>query len=445
MRGADVRTLYDDATVLTIDDGMTVHDRGHVLVECERISLVGAGPGPRGRVDTVVECAGDIVMPAMVNPHAHLPMTLFRGLGEDVDDRLFRYVLPLERRFVDPAMVRVGTALAAVETIRAGVGTVADMYYYEEEVGRVLDAAGLRGVVGQTIADFDPPDHATIAEGFRRFEALRAEFAGHPRITASLAPHAPYSTGPDVLRRCADVAERTGAPVQLHLAEMRSEMEWCAEHHGTRPVDLVDRAGLLAEGLIAAHCLYLNEDEIALIAGRGVRVAHNARSNAKAGRGIAPVTALLEAGTKVGIATDGPMSGNTLDLFAQLGPVAMFQKLAGGSRQPMPAWQIVRMATRGGAEVLGLDDRIGTLAPGMRADIARVSTCGPHMRPLYDPYAALVFSASASDVRDLLVDGAPLLRDGEVLTMDEERAIRDADAIAARFRREMARIDADNG
>ena len=437
-----MRTLFDDAIVLTMDDAMRVHDRGHVLIEGDAIALVGAGPGPRGRADRVVECAGDIIMPAMVNPHAHLPMTLFRGLGEDVDDRLYRYVLPLERRFVDPAMVRVGTALAAVETIRAGIGTVADMYYYEEEVGRMLDAAGLRGVVGQTIADFDPPDHATIDEGFARFDALRSEFAGHPRITASLAPHAPYSTGPDVLRRCAAVAERTGAPVQIHLAEMASEMAWCAENHAVRPVALVDRAGLLAEGLIAAHCLYLNEAEIALIAERGVRVAHNARSNAKAGRGIAPVTALLKAGARVGIATDGPMSGNTLDLFAQFGPVAMFQKLAGKSRAPMPAAEIVRMATRGGAEVLGMDDRIGTLAPGMAADLTRVSTRGVHMRPLYDPYAALVFCATPADVRDLVVDGAMLLDDGVPRTVDEERAVVDAEAIAARFKAAMMRIDA---
>lgn len=438
------RVLFDDAVVLTIDADMRVHDRGHVLVEGETIALVGDGPGPRGRADRVVECGGDIVMPAMVNPHAHLPMTLFRGLGEDVDDRLFRYVLPLERRFVGPETVRIGTQLAAVETVRAGVGTVADMYYFEEEVGRVLDAAGLRGVVGQTIADFDPPDHATVQEGFARFERLADEFAGHPRITASLAPHAPYSTGPDVLARCAAIHERTGAPVQLHLAEMASEMAWCAEHHGCRPVELVERSGLLREGLIAAHCLHLDGDEIALLAERGVRVAHNARSNAKAGRGIAPVAAMLEAGIDVGIATDGPMSGNTLDLFAQFGPVSMFQKLKGRSRKPMPAETVIRMATRGGADVLGLE-RIGTLAPGMQADITRVSVGAPHMRPLYDPYAALVFSATPADVKDLLVSGRFLLDHGELRTIDEDAAVADAEAVAERFRSQMRVLDEGGG
>ena len=439
------RTLYDGALVLTVDDAMRVHAPGHVLIDGDRVAKVGPGPGPRGRADIVIECGGDIVMPAMVNPHAHLPMTLFRGLGEDVDDRLRRYVLPLERRLVSPAMVRAGAALGALETIRAGIGAVADMYYFEEEVGRVLDAAGLRGVVGQTVADFDPPDHATPEEGMARFERLHAEFGGHPRITASLAPHAPYSTGPDVLRRCAELRDRTGAPVQIHLAEMRSEMEWAAREHGTRPVELVARAGLLEDGLIAAHCLYVEEDEIARMARAGVRVAHCARSNAKAGRGIAPVAAMRAAGMAVGIATDGPMSGNGLDLFAQMGVASMLQKIAGGSRGPMPAREAVRMATRGGAEVLGLGGGIGALEEGGRADLIRLDVSGPHMRPLHDPYAALVFSAGASDVCDLVVDGRTLMRDRRVLTMDCDAVVAQAEAVAAAMRRETARIDATGG
>ncbi len=433
------RTLFDGALVLTMDDAMTVHAPGHVLVEGVRIAKVGPGPGPRGRADAVIDCAGDILMPAMVNTHAHLAMTLFRGLGEDVDDRLFRYILPLERRFVSPDTVRAGTRLAALETIRGGVGTVADMYYFEEEVGRVLDGAGLRGLVGQTIADFDPPDHASPSEGLARFEALQAEFEDHPRITASIAPHAPYSTGPDVMRACARMRDRTGAPVQMHLAETETEMAWARDVHGTRPVAMTEAAGLL-DGLIAAHCLHVDDDEIAAMAAAGARVAHNARSNAKAGRRIAPVTTLRAAGIPVGIATDGPMSGNTLDLLAQLGPVSMLQKIAQGTRGAMPARDVVRMATREGADVLRLEDRIGRLVPGLEADITRVSVAGPHMRPLYDPYAALVFSANAADVADLMVAGRFLMRDRAVLTLDAETAIAEAEEIANRFRAAMTEL-----
>jgi len=436
-----VSVLIENALLLPCTPEMPVIEGGWVLVEGDRIAATGAGAAPEGVAERL-DARGDIVMPGFVNPHAHLPMTLFRGLGEDVDDRLFRYVLPLERRFVSPRMVRTGTELAALELVAGGVTTVADMYYFEAEVGRVLDAAGLRGVVGQTLADFDPPDHASIDEGFALTEALADAFAGHPRVTASIAPHAPYSTDIPVMARVAEWhAAHPGVPVQIHLAEMVSEMEWAQRTHGCRPVEVVDRAGLLREGLIAAHCLYLEPDEIDRLAEAGVRVAHNARSNAKAGRGIAPVEAMRAAGIPVGIATDGPMSGNTLDLFSQFAPVSMFAKLLGRSRGPLPAREVIRMATAEGARVLGMA-HVGQLAPGMAADLIRVSVENPRMQPPYDPYAALVFSAQPEDVRDVMVAGGWLMRERELLTLERKRILRDAGQIAAEFRAEMARIDA---
>lgn len=437
-----MKTLIRNALLLPCTADMPVIEGGHVLVDGDAIVSAGAGPGPEAVDAEIVDAGGDIVMPGMVNPHAHLPMTLFRGLGEDVDDRLFRYVLPMERTFVSPRMVRVGTALAAWETIRAGVTTVADMYYFETEVGAVLEEAGLRGVVGQTIADFDPPDHAGIDEGFALTEALADRFAGHPRITPSIAPHAPYSTGIPVMERVARwAADHPRVPVQIHLAEMDSEMAWAERTHGCRPVELVDRAGLLMDGLIAAHCLHIDDAEIERMAEAGVRVAHNGRSNAKAGRGIAPVEAMRAAGIPVGIATDGPMSGNTLDLFAQFGPVSMFAKLLGRSRKPMPAANVIAMATREGARVLGMDDRIGSLEPGKQADLIRIALDAPRLQPVYDPYATLVFAAQPEDVTDVMVAGDWLMRDRTVLTLERKKVLRDAGQIASEFRAEMARID----
>lgn len=436
-------TLIRNATVLPCTPEMPVIQAGHVLVQDGLIASVGAGDGPNEIAGCAqIDAGGDIVMPGMVNPHAHLPMTLFRGLGEDVDDRLFRYVLPMERQFVSPEMVRTGTALAAWESIAAGVTTVADMYYYEAEVGRVLDAAGLRGVVGQTLADFDPPDHADMDAGFALVEALADEFAGHPRVSASIAPHAPYSTDIPVMERVAHWAsDHPEIPVQIHLAEMTSELEWAERTYGCRPLEVVDRAGLLMPGLIAAHCLYLEKDEIARLAETGVRVAHNARSNAKAGRGIAPVEPMRAAGIPVGIATDGPMSGNTLDLFSQFGPVSMFAKLRGHSRKPMPARDVIAMATREGAAVLGLEGKIGTLEVGKAADLIRISTAAPRVQPIFDIYATLVFAAMPTDVTDVMVAGQWLMRDGAVLTLERDKVLRDAGQIAARFRAEMVEID----
>ena len=436
-------TLIINARILTVDPAMTIHDGGWLAVEDGIIRSLGDGPAPVLPGAEIVDVAGDLIMPGMVNPHGHMAMTLFRGLGEDVDDRLFRYILPIERKYVTPQMVRAGSRLAALEMILGGVTTVADMYYFEREVGRVVDEAGMRGVVGQTLADFDPPDHRSFDEGFGLVEELVAEFAHHPRVTPSIAPHAPYSTGPDVLKQVVKWADaHPGVPVQMHLAEMQTEMEWCQKHFGLRPVAFAATTGILRPGLIAAHCLYVDRDEIDVLARSGVGVAHNARSNGKAGRGIAPVSAMRQAGIPVGIATDGAMSGNTLDLFSQFAPVSMFQKLLGGSRKPMPAAEVIEMATIGGARVLGLDGKIGSLVVGKAADLIRVDLSAPRLHPIYDLYSMLVFAALPSDVRDVMVDGRWLMRDREVLTLERHQVLRDAGQVADSFRAEIRAIDA---
>ncbi len=435
--------VLSNATLLPCTPDMPVVANGWVRIDGQTITATGSGPAPATDGAETIDCGGDIVMPGMVNPHCHMAMTLFRGLGEDVDDRLYRYVLPLERKFVTREMVRAGTALAALELIQAGVTTVADMYYFETEVGRVVDQAGIRGVVGQTIADFDPPDHKDIDGGFALTEELVAEFAGHDRVIASIAPHAPYSTDVAVMNRVSRWADdHPDVPVQIHLAEMDSEMEWCAKHHGLRPVEVVEKAGLLRPGLICAHCLHVNASDIEKMAHARVCVAHNARSNAKAGRGIAPVEAMRTAGIPVGVATDGPMSGNTLDLFAQFGPVSMFQKLAGHSRKPMPAVEVIRMATIEGARVLGMDARIGSLEPGKQADLVRIDLSAPRLQPIYDTYATLVFAAMPADVSDVMVAGRWVMRDREVVTIERRKVLRDALQVAAHFKAEMTRIDA---
>jgi 5-methylthioadenosine/S-adenosylhomocysteine deaminase len=435
--------IIHNALLLPCTPDMPVIERGWVQIDGDTITATGSGAPPEIPGADTLDLGGDILMPGMVNPHCHIAMTLFRGLGEDVDDRLYRYVLPMERKFVTPEMVRAGTALGVYEMISSGVTAVADMYYFETEVGRVIDKAGMRGVVGQTIADFNPPDHKTIDEGFALTEQLVAEFSGHARVTPSIAPHAPYSTNIAVMNRVARWADdNPDVPVQIHLAEMDSENEWCAKNHGMTPVEVVEKAGLLRKGLICAHCLHVNASDIEKMAHARVCVAHNARSNAKAGRGIAPVESMRAAGIPVGIGTDGPMSGNGLDLFSQFGPVTMFQKLLGHSRKPMPVVEVIRMATIEGARVLGLEARIGSLELGKQADLVRIDLSAPRLQPIYDPYATLVYSTMADDVRDVMVAGQWLMRDREVLTLERKKVMRDALQVASAFKAEMARIDA---
>ncbi|MDH4986980.1 amidohydrolase [Aminobacter anthyllidis] len=435
--------VITNATVLPCTEDMPVIDKGWIHVEGDVIKAVGSGDAPAIDGAEQVDAGGDLVMPGMVNPHCHMAMTLFRGLGEDVDDRLYRYILPLERKFVRPEAVRAGTALAALELIEGGVTTVADMYYFETEVARVVAQAGIRGVLGQTIAAFDPPDHKNADEGFALTEALVAEFAGHGRVIPSIAPHAPYSTGMATMERIARWSEdHPDVPVQMHLAESDAEMEWAQKTHGMRPVEVVEKAGLLRKGLICAHCLHVDATDIERMAHAQVCVAHNARSNGKAGRGIAPVEAMRKAGIPVGISTDGAMSGNTLDLFSQFAPVSMFAKLLGHSRKPMASVDVVRMATRDGAKVLGLDAKVGSLEAGKQADVIRVSLSSPRQQPVYDIYSTLVFATLPTDVRDVMVGGDWLMRDREVLSLERKKVLRDALQVAKSFKAEMARIDA---
>ncbi|HWV22008.1 MAG TPA: amidohydrolase [Devosia sp.] len=434
--------LFTNALVVTMDEGLTVHETGWVHVEGTTISALGSGPAPDVPGAEIVDCNGDIVMPGMVNAHCHMGMSVFRGLGEDVDDRLYRYILPLERKFVSADMVRVGSALSALEMIQGGVTTVADMYYFETEVGDVCDKAGLRAIVGQTLADFDPPDHRNFDEGFARVEELVDRYAGHGLVTPSIAPHAPYSTGRDTMARIAQwSADHPDVPVQMHLAESSLEVKWALDTHGKSTVAVTAEAGLLKPNLICAHCLQLDDADIRTMSEHQVCVVTNPRSNGKAGRGIAPVEKMRDAGLPVGIGSDGAMSGNTLDLFSQFAPVSMFAKLFAGSRKPLPAVDVIRMATIEGARTLSLNLKTGSLEAGKQADLIRVSLSAPRFHPVYDPYSALVFAAMPSDVTDTMVAGRWLMRERKVQTLDVGKTVADANQIARQFKAEMDRID----
>lgn len=439
-----MKTLLTNAWLITVDAAMTEHRHGWLLVEDGKITGLGDGPAPDVPDAEGRDMGGDIVMPGMINAHCHMAMSLFRGLGEDVDDRLFRYMLPLERKFVSPAMVRAGSTLSALEMIMGGVTTVADMYYHETEVADVIVRSGMRGVVGQTLADFNPPDHRDFDEGFALCDALVDHCAGHPRVTASIAPHAPYSTGLKIMERVVDWHEANPQTrIQIHLAETEAEAAWAHDTHAMSTTAVCDMAGLLKPGTIAAHCLLVDDADIETLARTGTGVAHNARSNGKAGRGMARVEDMRAAGIPVGLGPDGPMSGNTLDLFSQFGVVSIFAKVLGRSRKALPTRDVIRIATIEGAKVLGLDAVVGSLEVGKTADLIRIDLSAPRMQPIYDPYSVLVFATMPTDVRDVMVDGAWLMRNRAVETLEPAKVLADANQVAGQFRAEIAEIDAD--
>ena len=411
--------------VLTIDAERRAFAPGAVLVEDGAVTAVGPSDIADGvPVARTVDAAGCIVLPGMVNAHTHAAMTLFRGLGDDEPDRLRRFIWPLEAKTVDADSVLDGARLGCLEMALGGVTCLADMYFFEDRVARAAAGIGLRAVVGQTLIGHAAPDAATPAEALDRARALLADWRGHPLVTPALAPHAPHTLDDAALADVRDLAGEAAAPVLIHLAETEAEVAAIGARCGLSPVAHLDRLGLLGPGLVAAHCIHVDAADIALLAERGVGVAHNAVANAKAAKGVAPVPALRSAGVAVGLGTDGPMSGNTLDILGQLGFAAKLHKLIAGDRTAMPARDMVAMATIGGARALGLADRIGSLEPGKRADIVLVDATGAHMTPLHDPYAALVYAAHAGDVRTVVVDGRIVVEDRRLLTAD-------ADAIKA--------------
>jgi len=415
--------LVAGGLVMPMDEAGTVIPGGAVAIRGARIEAVGAEaelatryPGAR-RLDA----AGRIVMPGLVNAHTHVPMSLFRGLADDlsVADFLYQRIFPVEARFVDEEFVRWGTRLACLELLRGGVTTFVDMYYFEDAIAEEAARCGMRAVVGQTLIDFPAPDHKTWDGALAATERFLTRWRGHPLVTAAVAPHATYTVSPDHLKAAHALAAKHDAPVLIHLAEVRTEIEQIRKQHGIGPVELLAQLGILDDRVVAAHMILPTPAEIALLAARGVGVAHCPQSNMKVAAGVAPVPALLAAGVAVGLGTDGSASNNDLSLWEEIDTAAKLHKVTTGDPTVLDARTALAMATRLGASAVGLEREIGTLAPGKRADLILVRTDGAHQIPSYDPYSLLVYATKAGDVDTVVIDGRVVVAAGRVLTIDE--------------------------
>jgi len=434
--------LVEGGLVLVMDEAGTVIPNGTVAIQGNRIEAVGPAaelairfPGAR-RFDA----SGRVVLPGVINSHTHVPMTLFRGFADDVDLTGFLYdrIFPAEARFVDEEFVRWGTRLACLELLRGGVTTFVDMYYYEDAIAEEVERCGMRAVVGETLLDFPAPDHKTWADALAYTERFLVRWKGHPLVTAAVAPHATYTVSADHLREAHALAVKHDAPLLMHLAEARSEVELIREQHDAGPVEYVAGLGILDDRVVAAHMIWPTPAEIELLAERKVGVAHCPQSNMKGASGVAPVPALLAAGVAVGLGTDGSASNNDLSLWEEMDSAAKLHKVTSGSPTVLNARTALAMATRLGAEAIGLQQQIGSLEVGKRADLILVRTDGLHQIPNYDPYSLLVYSTKAGDVDAAIIDGEVVMAAGRVLTVNEaavrERAAAYRDSIAAATR-----------
>jgi len=419
-----VDIFISGGTVVTMDAEFRVIEDGGVAIEGDAIAAVGKRadlePKARGAKKTI-DARGTLVLPGMINGHAHAAMSLFRGVAEDhsLDDWLQRYIFPAESRNVTEDFVFWGTRLGVLEMLRGGVTTYADMYYFEDVVARVTKEAGMRGVLGETILDFAAPDHKTPAAALEYTKYFIERWKDDPLITPAVAPHSIYTLSTDTLKKAAALARSQGAPILMHIAEAPFESERSRAQHGGSPVNYLERIGVLGADVVGAHCVWVDATDIATLLRRGVGTVHNPSSNMKLASGVMPVVDLLTAGVPVGLATDSAASNNNQDLFQEMNVAAKLQKVTRMDPRALPARQVVEMATIGGARALHLDKQIGSLEVGKQADVVLIGTGATHSTPMYNVYSQLVYALNAHDVLTVVIAGKIVMEVRVMMTMDK--------------------------
>ncbi|HLX82833.1 MAG TPA: amidohydrolase [Terriglobales bacterium] len=421
-------TIIIGGTVVSMDGQRHIYNDGAVAVTGDTIIAVG----PRVEIESkydgkqTIDAKNSLVLPGFINGHTHVPMTLFRGLHDDVtlNDWLYKYIFPAEARNVTEPFVRWGTRLAAAEQIRSGVTTFADMYYFEDAVAEETKAAGLRGVLGETFIDFPAPDNKSSAAMLDYTEKFLKKWHGDPLIHAAVAPHSIYTCSQKTLQESSALARKYHAPILIHVSEMKKEWDDSEKQHGMSPVQYLDKIGVLGPDVVAAHCIFVDEADRKILATKNVGCVHNPSSNMMIASGVSPVPEMRGAGIAVGLGTDGPAgSNNDLDLMEEIDLAAKLAKITKMSPLALNAQAVVDMATIDGARALHMEKEIGSIEKGKKADVILINLDAPNAVPIYDIYAQIAYSLKASDVKTVMVGGKTLMRDHKLLTVDEQAAV----------------------
>ncbi|HLY27004.1 MAG TPA: amidohydrolase family protein [Aggregatilineales bacterium] len=437
-----VDKIIKDGVVLTMNSAFDKFVDGAVAVRGDAIVAVGEAADiiQRYEADEVVSCPDQIIMPGLVNAHTHVPMTLLRGVADDLrlDVWLMGYVMPTEQEFVNPQFCRLGTTLACAEMIRSGITMFADMYYFESDVAEATAKAGMRGVLGQSILKFPTPDADSFDESLAYTRKFIEQWKGHPLIVPAVAPHAPYTCTDEILSACAVLAREYDVPLLIHLAETKLEVENSRTEFGMPVIPRVKKLEVLNAKTLAAHCVHVDSGEIRTLFNHNTGVAHCPTSNLKLASGIAPVKEMLERELNVGIGTDGPASNNDLDMFEEMRLAAILAKGATNDPVVLPAKQALTMATRLGAQAMHQGSLTGSLEVGKRADLIAVDRHTLHSSPAFERdrdsiYSQIVYATKSTDVRHVMVNGAWLMRDRALLTIDVESTLKEAQAVARKI------------
>jgi 5-methylthioadenosine/S-adenosylhomocysteine deaminase len=433
-----VDLVVTNATLVTMDPARRVIPGGAVAVDAGHIAAVGTAAEiaatHAGR--ETLDAQGGIVLPGLVNAHTHAPMVLFRGVADDLKlmDWLQKYIFPAEAKNVTAEFVTAGTRLAALEMIRSGTTTFVDMYYFEDQVAEVAKAAGIRSVAGSTVIDFPAPDNKTREEALAYAERFIRRWKGDPLVVPALAPHSTYIGSPETLRAADALSRREGVPLLIHLQESPDEQRTIRERYAKSSTEHLRDLGLLRKGVLGAHGVWLDAEDRRILLAHDVGVAHCPQSNMKLSSGAAPVREMLAEGVRLGLGTDGAASNNDLDMFEEMLTAALLSKHASGDPTAAPAPKVLEMATLGGARALGMEDSLGSLEPGKRADLVVVDVGAPRLHPMFDPVSHLVYAAKGADVRHSVIEGRVVMRDRKVLTLDEAAVLAESE----RYRRQVA-------
>ncbi|MCD6307271.1 MAG: amidohydrolase [Deltaproteobacteria bacterium] len=411
--------IIQNGAVLTMDDKNSVIEDGQVCIRGDAIVEVRPWTHKDPGAHVTIDAKGGLILPGLINGHTHAAMSLFRGLADDLPlrDWLNHYIFPVERR-IDAGFVYTGTLLACAEMILSGTTTFCDMYLFEDHAAEAAARAGMRCLAGEVLYDFPSPNYGDLENGFAYTEALIRKWEGHPLISVAVEPHSVFTCSPDLLIRANETAAVHDRPLIIHVAETLRETAEIRERYGKTPVEHLDSLGLLGPRLIADHAVHLTEQEMDRMAECGVRVVHNPESNMKLASGIAPVPDLIKRGVSVGLGTDGCASNNNLDVLAEMDMAAKIHKARAMDPTVMDAATVVRMATSEGARALGLQDQIGSLEPGKKADVIVVDINKPHLTPMYSPFSHLVYAARGSDVSHAVINGQVVMADRKLLTLD---------------------------
>jgi cytosine/adenosine deaminase-related metal-dependent hydrolase len=414
-----MKTLIKNAYILTMNNNMDEYKKGYIEIEDENITRIGYEETfDEKEYNKVIDAEEGIILPGMINTHTHIGMIPFRSLGDDYKDRLRRFLFPLEKECMNSELAVSSGKYAVAEMLLGGVTTFADMYYFENDIARACEEMKTRCFLGETVIDAPSCDSEMPSGGLKHAENFVKAWQNHHLITPMIAPHAPNTNSKEGLRKAKEISDKYRVPFTIHLSEMDYEMEYFKKEYNMTPVEYLESINVLGERMIAAHCIHLTDKDINILKKYDVKIAHCIGANTKAAKGVAPVKKMLEAGLKVGLGTDGPSSGNTLDIFTQLKLFANFHKNENKDRSIFPAKDIVRLATIEGARVLGVENIIGSLEPGKKADFIIVETKSANMFPIFDPYSVLVYSANASNVESVFVNGFQVVKNKKLINFD---------------------------